>query len=86
MLRPATRFTRAFGEVLREKREKAKPEKISQEALGLKSGVHPTLVSQIERGVTIPSLRTVELLAAALDVPIYRLIKSAEDRARRARR
>lgn len=54
---------RAFGRALREAREKAS---VSQEALALDSGYHPTYISMLERGLYSPSLRTIFSLAKAL--------------------
>jgi transcriptional regulator with XRE-family HTH domain len=53
----------AFGLTLQEMR---KARKISQEELGFESGYHRTYISQLERGLKSPSLRTIFQLAAAL--------------------
>jgi transcriptional regulator with XRE-family HTH domain len=41
---------------------------MTQEALGLASGVHPTVVSRLERGERDPRISTIIKLAAALEV------------------
>lgn len=52
----------AFGQVLGQLRREAG---LSQEDLALKSGVHRTFVSDIERGIKAPALGTIERLAQA---------------------
>lgn len=47
---------------------------LTQEAVGLASGVHPTEVSRIENGKRDPQISTVIRLASALDVPAARLL------------
>ncbi|MFM9745126.1 helix-turn-helix domain-containing protein, partial [Streptomyces brasiliscabiei] len=39
------------------------------------SGLHQTYISDIERGVRNPSLKTIEKIAKALDVEAYKLLK-----------
>ncbi len=65
----------AFGEVLRELRGKAQ---LSQEALGHAADLHTTYVSQLERGLKSPSLRTLDALAKALETKAHLLIRWAE--------
>jgi len=45
--------------------------------LGKKAGVSNGMISQIERGLTNPSLKTLERLHIALDVPLAALLESA---------
>lgn len=52
-----------FGERLRELR---KQKNLSQEEIALKSGLHRTYVSDVERGSRNVSLRNIEKLAKAL--------------------
>jgi transcriptional regulator with XRE-family HTH domain len=68
-------LTRRFGEVLQEARVEAG---LSQEKLAFRSGVHPTYVSQIERGLKSPSLEVMGAIAGALRRPLYELIKTTE--------
>jgi transcriptional regulator with XRE-family HTH domain len=55
----------AFGAALREARVRAK---LSQEGLGLESGVDRTFVSMLERGIRQPALSTVFSLCEALAI------------------
>ncbi|MFA5130139.1 MAG: helix-turn-helix transcriptional regulator [Patescibacteria group bacterium] len=48
---------------------------MSQGDLAKVLGVHPTYISSIERGVRNMSVKNVERVALALDVPIRELIK-----------
>src|ERR1700750_795853 len=43
---------------------------ISMSELGRKVGVSPSMISQIERGQTLPSVGTLFALAAALDITV----------------
>ena len=71
-------LTLAFGQVIRDERKRAK---LSQERLGLSAKVHPTYVSQLERGMKSPSLEVIASLARALGKPPHALVRSAEERA-----
>lgn len=51
---------------------------LSQEKLAFACDRHPTFISLIERGQRSPTLRTVFLLAAALDVKPSRLVSDVE--------
>lgn len=62
--------------VLRELRLKAG---LSQEALGYKSGVHRTYVSQLERGMKSPTLDVLHALASALGTRAHLIVKAAEE-------
>jgi transcriptional regulator with XRE-family HTH domain len=53
----------AFGRALRTLREERG---LTQEALALRSGYHPTYISQLERGMQSPSLGTLYRLAQTL--------------------
>lgn len=53
----------AFGERLRTKRLE---HQLSQEELAHQSGLHRTYISQIERGLKSPSLKTIYALATVL--------------------
>ena len=70
-------FTRAFGVVLREARVRAH---LTQEQLAFKAGIHPTYLSQVERGLKSPSLEVVGALARALHEKAHALMQAAEDR------
>ncbi len=54
-----------FGRVLK----KLRTEKgVSQEGFALSIGLHRTYISQLERGLKSPSLRTIEKICAELDM------------------
>jgi transcriptional regulator with XRE-family HTH domain len=69
-------LTQAFGRVIREARLRAG---MSQERLAFRASVHPTYVSQLERGLKSPSLEVVASLAKALNQKPHTLIRAAED-------
>ena len=53
---------------------------ISQERLGFQCKVHRTYVSQIERGLKSPTVRTLRRIAEALGTTTSRLLAAVEDR------
>lgn len=73
--RKRTTVEQAFGQVVRERRTALG---ISQEELGFRSGLHRTFISQLERGVKSPSLRTQIALASALETKAEMLVRDAE--------
>jgi transcriptional regulator with XRE-family HTH domain len=50
---------------------------LTQEDIAGRSGIHPTEVSRIERGLRDPRISTVLRLAAALGVPVSALVDDA---------
>ena len=74
---------KAFGRILQEVR---KQRGLSQEKLAFESGYHPTYISQLERGVKGPSLRTVLNLAAVLDVTAAQMVERVEAYVSRSRK
>lgn len=66
-----------FGEVIRELRLERG---LSQEDLSFATGRHRTYVSLIERGRSSPTIRTLWLLAEALEVRPSEIIKRIERR------
>ena len=66
---------RRFGRVIRRRREAAR---LSQEALALEAGLHPTYISMLERGLRNPSLVTVEVIAEALGTSMTSLVRELE--------
>lgn len=66
---------KAFGEVLRRLRS---AKGLSQEALGFRAGLHRTYVSQLERGLKSPSLRTIEKIAHVLEVDLADLMRQLQ--------
>ena len=73
----------AFGRVLRRARKRAG---LSQEELGLDSGVARNFISLIELGQNQPALETLFKLAEALDVSPSRLLADVESELRHVRR
>lgn len=73
---PKTRsLVSRFPAILRE----ARTEKgLSQEQLADQAGLHRTYISQIERGVKSPSLRSLEQITDALEIPLWVLLKRIE--------
>ena len=65
----------AFGQVLRKHRLAAG---LSQEQLGLESGVQRNFISLIETGQNQPTITTIFKLAEALDVKASKLIAEVE--------
>jgi transcriptional regulator with XRE-family HTH domain len=65
----------AFGQVLRKHRLAAG---LSQEQLGLESGVQRNFISLIETGQNQPTITTIFKLAAALNVRPSKLVSEAE--------
>lgn len=47
----------------------------SQEKLGFESGFHRTYISQVERGITNPTLDSLKRIADTLSVPCWELIE-----------
>jgi len=68
----------AFAKVLRRLRIQCG---LSQEELGAEAGLHRTYVSQLERGLKSPSLRTVQRIAEALDISVSELMSLVEQEA-----
>ena len=62
---------------LREVREQRK---VSIRQLASEVGMSAALISQVERGVTSPSLDTLRKLAQALDEPLFNLLDEPEER------
>ena len=78
-MKPTTAL-RAFGLNVRRKRE---AQKLTQEALAEKAGLHPTYLSGVERGVRNPSLQILFRLARALDSSVSELSQGIEERSKR---
>jgi transcriptional regulator with XRE-family HTH domain len=66
---------KSLGHVLADARRGAN---LSQEALAFKAKVHPTYVSQIERGLKSPTVRVLAAIARAVGRPASELLKEAE--------
>ena len=66
---------RAFARVLKDLRAQSG---LSQEALGDRTDLHRTYISQLERGLKSPSLRTIERLCSALGVGLSDMMAAVE--------
>lgn len=65
-----------IGKRLRELREQAS---LSQGDIERRTGLLRCYISRVENGHTVPSLETLERLAAALEVPLYELFYESEN-------
>ncbi len=72
---------KAFGEAVRQVRKR---HEMSQEDLCFRAGLDRTYISGIERGVRNPTLRTMAILARALETQPSALLRAAEKRLQRA--
>jgi transcriptional regulator with XRE-family HTH domain len=64
-----------FGQLLKKLRmEKG----ISQEAFALNTGLHRTYISQLERGLKSPSLRTIDKICQELDLSLLQFVEQLE--------
>lgn len=68
-------FESALGKTIAERRLSAG---LTQEALAYKAHLHPTYLSQLERGLKSPTIRVLALIAHALGLPASELLWSAE--------
>lgn len=66
---------RKFGIVLKNLRSK---QNLSQEELALRTDLHRTYISQLERGLKSPSLRTIEKLCKELNISLVGLMSLLE--------
>jgi len=72
-------FVKAFGRVVRRRREELQ---LSQESFAELLGLHRTYVGSIERGERNVSLRNLLLFGDVLNVALSQLIKQAEEDSR----
>jgi transcriptional regulator with XRE-family HTH domain len=75
-------FARAFGVAVRNHR---KAKGLSQESLAEKADLAPKMISLIERFQRNPTLNVAHSIAAGLSVPLWRLVKDADDLRRKDR-
>lgn len=68
-------MTRNIGETIAELRTS---KGLSQEALADLCGVHRTYISQLERGLKNPTLKVLQKISNALNVPLSKLISKYE--------
>jgi len=71
-----TNLDQILGRVLAETRRKAG---LSQEALAAKAKLHPTYISQLERGLKSPTVRVFWTLATACGVRASTIARQVED-------
>lgn len=74
MAEPSTLLL-SLGNALRDARGDSR---ISQEELGLRTGVHRNYIGGIERGERNPSVTTIATLAEALDIELSELFARIE--------
>jgi transcriptional regulator with XRE-family HTH domain len=65
-----------IGERLRALREE---KKLSQGDIEKKTGLVRCYVSRVEHGHTVPSVETLEKMARALEIPMYKLFYESEE-------
>lgn len=70
------RFSNAFGEAVRHAR---KAKGLTQENLAEKADIAPKMVSLIERFERNASLNVAAAIAKGLEIPLWQLIKKAEE-------
>lgn len=71
-VQPRVGVERAFGDVMRTVREEVG---VSQMGLHVKTGLDRTFISDLERGVQCPSLRTIFRIASGLGVSATKLVR-----------
>jgi transcriptional regulator with XRE-family HTH domain len=76
-------LNKSFGVVLRNHRKAAK---MSQEKLSEKADVDVKMIGRIETFIRNPSLNLADSLAHALGVPLWQMIKEADDLRQKAKR
>ena len=69
-------FAKCFGEVVRKHR---KARFLTQEALAEQADLTSKMVSLIERFERNPTVNVADSIAQGMDVPLWRLVKDAED-------
>jgi transcriptional regulator with XRE-family HTH domain len=74
-IQPRSGVEKAFGQAMRKARNK---KKISQMQLHIATGLDRTFISDLERGVQGPSLRTVFRVANGLAIPAWSLVENTE--------
>ena len=76
-------FAKAFGVVVRRYR---KAQKLSQETLAERADLAPKMISLIERFERNPTVNVADSIAEGLAVPLWRLVKDAEELKRSGRK
>lgn len=73
------RVGKALGELLANKRRSSD---LSQEELAFRASIHRTYLSQIERGVKSPTIKTLLKICEALDVRLSDIVRELEQQVR----
>jgi transcriptional regulator with XRE-family HTH domain len=68
-------FEAVLGRVIAERRRGAA---LSQEALAFRCKLHPTYISQLERGLKSPTVRVLRAIAEAVEMTASALLREAE--------
>jgi transcriptional regulator with XRE-family HTH domain len=68
-----------FGKILKKLRT---AKGISQESFALNIGLHRTYISQLERGLKSPSLRTIDKICGELGISLVQLMEYLEQERR----
>ena len=68
-------FEAVLGRVIAERRRSAG---LSQEALAFRCKLHPTYISQLERGLKSPTVRVLRAIAEAVETTASVLLHEAE--------
>ncbi len=68
-------FEKVLGRVIADARRSAG---LSQEALAFRCNLHPTYISQLERGLKSPTIRALRAIAEALGTRASHLLLAAE--------
>lgn len=71
-------FEKVLGRVIADARRSAE---LSQEALAFRCKLHPTYISQLERGLKSPTVRALRAIAEALGTKASKLLIHAESEA-----
>ena len=70
-------LTDSLGRAIRNRRRTLG---LSQEELAWRCGLNRSYITDIERGARNPSLKTIARLAEALQMPLYALLREAEQK------
>jgi transcriptional regulator with XRE-family HTH domain len=70
-IQPRSGVEKAFGQVIRQVRKELE---ISQAELEKRTGLDRTFISDLERGIQGPGIRTIFRIAKGLDIPAWDLI------------
>ena len=74
-MEPVDDFEKALGRVIADARRSAG---LSQEALAFRCQLHPTYISQLERGLKSPTVRALRAIAEALGTKPSALLMKVE--------